>query len=119
RLIRDRAPAGVAIAAGEYGYGAVDFRRLLDAGAVDILQADATRCLGVTGFVQADALCDAFGVPLSSHCAPALHVHLGAAARRFVHLEQFRDHVRFESIVFDGVTPTRNGCVAADPSRPG
>jgi L-alanine-DL-glutamate epimerase-like enolase superfamily enzyme len=117
RLLRDRAP--MAIAAGEYGYDAFYFRRMLEAGAVDILQADATRCLGVTGFLQADTLCDAFAVPLSSHCAPALHVHLGSAARRFVHLEQFRDHVRFESLVFDGVTPTRAGNVAIDPDRPG
>ncbi len=40
RLLRDRAPAGMDIAAGEYGYDLFYFRRMLDAGAVDVLQAD-------------------------------------------------------------------------------
>ena len=43
RLMRERVPAGMAIAAGEYGYDAWYFRRMLDAGAVDVLQAEATR----------------------------------------------------------------------------
>jgi len=43
RLLRDRAPAGMEIAAGEYGYDLFYFRRMLEAGAVDVLQADATR----------------------------------------------------------------------------
>jgi L-alanine-DL-glutamate epimerase-like enolase superfamily enzyme len=49
RLLRDRGPGGMEIAAGEYGYEPFYFRRLLDAGAVDVLQADATRCCGYTG----------------------------------------------------------------------
>src|SRR5262249_46787321 len=53
RLIRNRAPAVMNIAAGEYGYETTYFRRMLDAGAVDVLQADATRCAGVTGFLEA------------------------------------------------------------------
>ena len=47
RLIRDRAPASIDITAGEYGYDLVYFRRMCEAGAVDVLQADATRCAGV------------------------------------------------------------------------
>ncbi|HEV7557239.1 MAG TPA: enolase C-terminal domain-like protein, partial [Kofleriaceae bacterium] len=80
RLLRDCLP--MAIAAGEYGYDPTYFRRMLDAQAVDILQADATRALGITGVLQADALCAAHQVPLSSHCAPAIHAHVGAAATR-------------------------------------
>jgi L-alanine-DL-glutamate epimerase-like enolase superfamily enzyme len=117
RLVREH--ARIAIAAGEYGYDALCFRRLLEAGAVDILQADATRCLGVTGFLQADALCDAHGVPLSSHCAPALHVHLGAASTRFIHLEMFRDHTRLERMLFDGVPEYESGTLTWDPRAPG
>ena len=51
RLLRDRAPAGMDIAAGEYGYDLPYFRRMLEAGAVDVLQADASRCGGVSGFL--------------------------------------------------------------------
>lgn len=84
------------IAAGEYGYRPQYFERMLAAGAVDVLQADATRCGGVTGFLQAAAPCEAHGLPLASHCAPALHAHLDCAALRVRHLEYFHDHVRIE-----------------------
>ena len=53
RLLRNRGPAGMDIAAGEYGYDLPYFRRMLEAGAVDVLQADGTRCAGITGFLQA------------------------------------------------------------------
>jgi L-alanine-DL-glutamate epimerase-like enolase superfamily enzyme len=119
RALRDRAPAGMAIAAGEYGYDPFYFRRMLDAGAVDVLQADATRCLGVTGFARADALCDARGLPLSAHCGPALHAHAGAAATRLVHVEHFFDHVRMEALVFDGAPVAAGGAVTYDRRRPG
>lgn len=118
-LLRDRGPAGMDIAAGEYGYDGLYFQRMLDAGAVDILQADATRCLGVTGFSRAEALCAAHGVPLSAHCAPALHVQLGAAATRLVHVEAFQDHVRMESLVFDGTPVVKDGELVFDANRPG
>jgi L-alanine-DL-glutamate epimerase-like enolase superfamily enzyme len=119
RLIRDRAPAGMDIAAGEYGFDPFYFRRMLDAGAVDVLQADATRCGGVSGFLAAHALCDARGLPLSAHCAPALHVHLGCALPRVCHIEYFHDHQRIERMLFDGVTVPRHGLLAPDLGRPG
>lgn len=119
RLLRDRAPAGMDIAAGEYGYDENYFRRMLCAGAVDVLQADATRCAGVTGFLRADALCTAFATPLSAHCAPALHCQLGAAANKLVHVECFRDHVRMEERVFEGTPALRDGNLCCDGSRPG
>lgn len=119
RLLRDRVPAGMAVAAGEYGYDGWYFQRMLDAGAVDILQADATRALGVSGFLQADALCAARSLPLSSHCAPAIHAHAGAAASRLVHLEHFRDHVRMEALLFEGTLPVAEGAIRFDPLRLG
>lgn len=69
-LLCDRAPAGMDIAAGEYGDTTDYFRRMLAAKAVGCLQADVTRCGGYTGFLKVAALCDAFHVPLSAHCAP-------------------------------------------------
>jgi len=119
RLVRSRRPAGMAIAAGEYGYDAFYFRRMLAAGAVDAIQADATRCGGITGFLQAAALADAFATPLSSHCAPALHVALCCAARRAVHLEYFHDHVRIERLLFDGAPVPVQGQLVCDRARPG
>jgi L-alanine-DL-glutamate epimerase-like enolase superfamily enzyme len=119
RLLRDRAPATMDIAAGEYGFDANYFRRMLEAGAVDVLQADATRCCGITGFLQAAALCDAFHLPLSSHCAPALHVHPGCAVSRMIHAEYFADHVRIEQMLFDGLPRPENGTLRPDLSRSG
>jgi L-alanine-DL-glutamate epimerase-like enolase superfamily enzyme len=109
RLVREQGPPGMAVAAGEYGFGPDHFRRLLEAGAIDILQADATRCGGITGFLQTAALADAFHVPLSAHCAPALHLHPCCAVRAAVHMEYFHDHVRIESELLEGTAPLGSG----------
>ncbi len=119
RLLRDRAPARMEIAAGEYGYDPFYFRRMLEAGAVDVLQADATRCGGYTGFFRAAALADAWGIPLSAHAAPALHLPACCAAPRLRNIEWFHDHVRIERMVFDGAPLARDGRIRPDLSRAG
>jgi L-alanine-DL-glutamate epimerase-like enolase superfamily enzyme len=119
RRVRDDAPPGMAIAAGEYGYDTRYFRRMLAAGAVDVLQADATRCCGITGFLQVGALCDAFGVPLSAHTAPSLHASPCCALSRVQHLEYFHDHARIEQMLFDGALAPRDGRLRPDCSRLG
>jgi L-alanine-DL-glutamate epimerase-like enolase superfamily enzyme len=118
-LLVARAPASMNIAAGEYGYDLPYFERMIVTQAVDVLQADATRCGGVTGFMKVAALCDAHGIPLSAHCAPALHLHLGCAATRLVHLEYFHDHVRIEQRMFEGAVRPNGGALAPDRTRPG
>lgn len=119
RAVRERVPHGMNIAVGEYGYDLVYFQRMLDADAVDVLQADATRCAGFTGFLQAAALCEARHVPLSSHCAPALHLHLGCGAKPMEHAEYFHDHVRIEKMFFEGNPEPIDGELRPDLSRPG
>jgi L-alanine-DL-glutamate epimerase-like enolase superfamily enzyme len=118
-LLRDRAPAVMDIAAGEYGYDLFYFSRMLDAGAVDVLQADITRCGGVTGFLQVAALCQAHNVPLSGHTAPALHTPVACAVTPFKNLEYFHDHVRIENMFFDGLPQLVNGELRPDLSRAG
>jgi L-alanine-DL-glutamate epimerase-like enolase superfamily enzyme len=107
------------IAAGEYGYDLWYFRRMLEAGAVDVLQADATRCAGITGFLQVAALCQASSLQLSAHCGPSLHVHPCCAVIPFRHLEYFHDHVRIEHMLFDGALTPIDGELHPDLSRPG
>jgi L-alanine-DL-glutamate epimerase-like enolase superfamily enzyme len=119
RLIRDRAPVKMDIAAGEYGYDIFYFRNMLAAGAVDVQQADITRCGGVTGFLQVAALCQAHNIPLSGHTAPALHTHVACAVTPFMNLEYFHDHVRIERMFFDGLPQLVNGALRPDLSRPG
>lgn len=118
-LLRFRMPSQIEVAAGEYGYDITYFRRMLEAGAVDVLQADATRCAGYTGFLQVSDLCIAFDSPLSAHCAPLLHIQVGCVAEKMRHLEYFHDHVRIENKLFDGVPQPVNGRLAPDPSRLG
>ncbi len=119
RRLRDLLPRDMEVAAGEYGYTIDYFRRMLDAGAVDVLQADASRCGGITGFMQAANLADAHHVALSAHCAPALHLHAACAAPRLRHQEWFHDHVRIERMLFDGAPAPHVGVIAPDLSRPG
>lgn len=119
RLIRERGPASMEIAAGEYASDLVDFRRMLEAGAVDVLMPDATRCGGYSGFLRVAAVCEAFEVPMSTHTAPALHVPLGCAVRRVRHLEYFHDHARIERMLFDGVQQPAGGSLVPERSRPG
>jgi L-alanine-DL-glutamate epimerase-like enolase superfamily enzyme len=119
RLLCDRAPPGMEIAAGEYGYDLFYFRRMLAAGAVDVLQVDATRAGGVTGFLQAAALAAAFGLDVSAHCAPSLHVHPCCALANVRPLEYFHDHARIERMLFDGAIAPDGGELRFDKARPG
>lgn len=119
RLLRDRVPAPIQVTAGEYGYDLFYFRRLLDAEAVDVLQADASRCGGITGFLKVGSLCEARPVPLSAHCAPSLHVHPGCASMSVCHIEYFYDHVRIEQLLLDGAIRPVGGALYPDLSRPG
>jgi L-alanine-DL-glutamate epimerase-like enolase superfamily enzyme len=119
RLVRDQGPGGMAIAAGEYGYDLFYFRRMLEAQAVDTLQADASRCGGVTGFLEVATLCRAQPLPLSGHCAPALHAHLACATPNVVHLEYFHDHARIERMLFDGALAPVQGELRPGRSRLG
>jgi L-alanine-DL-glutamate epimerase-like enolase superfamily enzyme len=119
RFVREHAPAGMDVSAGEYNYDNIQARQMLEAQSVDVLQADATRC-GITGFLQAAELCDAFQAPLSAHTAPAIHAHLCCMMPRARHVEYFHDHVRIEQLFFDGATTKHNkGFLQPDLSQPG
>ena len=119
QMMRERAPAVMEIAAGEYGYTVGYFRRMLNAKAVDVIQADITRCGGVTAWLQVAALAHAHHIDLSGHCAPSYHLHAACAAPHFRHLEWFHDHVRIEHMLFDGAPQVKNGMITPDLSRPG
>lgn len=119
REVRQHAPAGMDIAAGEYGYTAWYFRNMLASNALTVLQADATRCGGMSGFLDAASLCWAANLPLSSHCAPSLHLHVCCAVPRAIHMEYFHDHARIERMFFDGFCEPKQGRMSPDLSQPG
>ena len=62
-----RAAVGVPVGAGEDEWGPESYGHVLAAGAVDVLQLDPGRCLGLTGCRRVVALCEAAGVRYSAH----------------------------------------------------
>lgn len=118
-LLRQQRPGGMEIAAGEYGYTPDYFRRMVQAGAVDVLQADVTRCGGITGIQKASAVSQVFFTPLSAHCAPAISTVACAALSPTIHMEYFHDHVRLEKAAFDGFPALEDGALIPPAEAPG
>ncbi|HZC19943.1 MAG TPA: enolase C-terminal domain-like protein [Rubrobacteraceae bacterium] len=117
RLLRDHGPGGLAIAAGEYEWTLPQIAGLADC--VDILQADVTRCGGITNLLRVDGICKGRTIPFSAHCAPQISAHACCAMETLVHLEYFHDHSRIEGMLFDGALSPEGGQLRPDPSRPG
>jgi L-alanine-DL-glutamate epimerase-like enolase superfamily enzyme len=67
------------IAAGEYHYGIVPFRHLLEARSVDIAMIDLLRAGGITQWMKIAGMAEAFNLPVVSHLIPEIHLHLVAA----------------------------------------
>jgi L-alanine-DL-glutamate epimerase-like enolase superfamily enzyme len=117
RYLRDRVPAPLVIAAGEYGWNLPYFARML--GSVHVQQADVTRCGGITNALRVGALCQAAQIPFSAHCAPTVSAHLCCAVQTLAHLEYFHDHARIEDMLFDGTLSPQGGALRPDAARPG
>jgi L-alanine-DL-glutamate epimerase-like enolase superfamily enzyme len=117
RAVKER--TRIDVAAGEYVYTLADARTLVRAPAVDCLQADVTRCGGITGFLHVAGLAREHGLEVSGHCAPQVSAHACAAIPNLRHLEWFHDHVRIERMLFDGALEPENGALRPDRSRPG
>jgi L-alanine-DL-glutamate epimerase-like enolase superfamily enzyme len=117
RFVREHGPAGMAIAAGEYGWTLPELADLADR--VDVLQADVTRCGGITNLLRVDGICKARSMAFSAHCAPAISAHACCAVECLAHVEYFHDHVRAETLLFDGTLAPNGGALRPDSGRPG
>jgi L-alanine-DL-glutamate epimerase-like enolase superfamily enzyme len=117
REVRDAVRADVT--AGEYGHDLYYFRRMCAAGAVDCLQADVSRCGGITEWLRVAAVAASHGLDISGHCAPHLHAAAATAVPNLRHLEWFHDHVRIESMFFDGALDPARGVVRPGLDAPG
>ncbi|NUR06052.1 MAG: mandelate racemase [Nocardioidaceae bacterium] len=110
RRVREEVDADVT--AGEYGYDLTYFARMLDAGAVDCLQVDVSRCGGITEWLRVVAVAASHHVEVSAHCAPNLHASVAAATPGLRHVEWFHDHTRIEGLLFHGACTTpRDGAM--------
>lgn len=99
------------VTAGEYGFDLTYFRRMCQAQAVDCLQVDASRCGGISEWMRGAAVAASHGLEVSAHCAPHLHAHVAAATPNLRHIEWFHDHVRIETMFFDGVLDPSGGSI--------
>ncbi|MGZ3773378.1 MAG: enolase C-terminal domain-like protein [Pseudobdellovibrionaceae bacterium] len=117
--LKDRFPVGMALTSGEYIYNSARTLYYLNSRCVDVLQLDVTRCQGISGLLESAALCDIYNVPISTHCAPALHSAFGCAVRGLIHIESFFDHERIENEFFEGIYEIQNGCIYPDFSAVG
>ena len=117
REVRDQ--VGIDVAAGEYGYDLQYFGRMVGVGAVDCLQADATRCGGYTGWLRAAAVAAAHSLEISAHCGPNLHAFVAGAVPNLRHVEYFHDHARLDRLLFDGLPPVSGGLLHPASSEPG
>lgn len=107
------------VAAGEYGYDVAYFERMCAAGAVDVLQADVSRCAGISEWLRAAGVAAAHGLEISGHCAQSLHAHPACSIPNLRHLEYFHDHARVDRLLFDGTLTPSGGVLRPDWSRPG
>src|SRR5699024_7558908 len=118
-LLRNRGPAGMDITAGEYGWNMTHFRGLLAAEAVDCLQADVTRCGGITGLLRGAALCDAEHIAVSAHCAPRISAHAMPGLWHGRHLESVAACLCRARLAFEGNRWPAIGLLQPGRSRPG
>jgi L-alanine-DL-glutamate epimerase-like enolase superfamily enzyme len=84
RIVRE---GGLPIAAGENLHTLYEFRQLIAAGGVTFPEPDVTNCGGVTVFMKVCHLAEAFNLPVTSHGAHDITVHLLAAAPNRSYLE--------------------------------
>jgi L-alanine-DL-glutamate epimerase-like enolase superfamily enzyme len=102
------------IAAGEYVYGKVPFRHMLEARSVDIVMIDVLRAGGITQWLKIAAMAEAFNLPVVNHLYPEVSVHLVAAVPNGLTVE----YMPWSSRLFEEVPVAVNGELTV-PDRPG
>jgi L-alanine-DL-glutamate epimerase-like enolase superfamily enzyme len=113
-MARVAAALDTPLAAGEYVYGSVPFRQLLEARAVDIVMIDVLRAGGITQWMKIAGMAQAFNLPVVSHLIPELHVHLIAAIPNGMTVE----YMPWSVSLFEEVPVPVDGELIV-PSRPG
>jgi L-alanine-DL-glutamate epimerase-like enolase superfamily enzyme len=84
RVVRE---GGLPLAAGENLRTIWDFRHLIASGGVTYPEPDVTNCGGITPFMKIAHLAEAFNLPVTSHGAHDITVHLLAAVPNRSYLE--------------------------------
>ena len=102
------------IATGEYHYGIVPFRHLLEHRSVDIVMVDLVRVGGITQWLKVAGMAEAFNLPIVSHLIPEVHVHLVSAVPNGLTVEYMPRLYR----LFEETPAIEDGKIVV-PDRPG
>jgi L-talarate/galactarate dehydratase len=102
------------IAAGEYHYGIVPFRHLLEARSIDIVMIDLLRVGGITQWMKVAGMAEAFNLPVVSHLVPEIHVHLVAAIPNGLTVE----YMPWTLALYEQTPPIERGQLVV-PTKPG
>jgi len=118
-MARVRRATRIPVTAGQSEITSHAIRRLLDAGAVDLVNYDASEGGGVTDWRRAAALCHAAGVQMAHHEEPQIAQHLLGAVPHGTFVECFADPERdpMWQAVWANRPPIKNGImtVSRDP----
>jgi L-alanine-DL-glutamate epimerase-like enolase superfamily enzyme len=102
------------IAAGEYHYGIVPFRHLLEHRSIDIVMIDLLRVGGITQWMKVAGMAEAFNLPVVSHLVPEIHVHLVAAIPNGLTVE----YMPWTLALYEESPPIERGQLVV-PKKPG
>ncbi len=102
------------VAGGEYVYGIAPFRQMLEARSVDIVMIDVLRAGGITQWLKIAGMAEAFNLPVVSHLAPEIHVHLVSAIPNGLTVE----YMPWSSRLFKEVPQPKDGQLTV-PQKPG
>ncbi|MCE2998999.1 MAG: mandelate racemase/muconate lactonizing enzyme family protein [Betaproteobacteria bacterium] len=102
------------VACGEYLYGIAPFRQMLEARSVDIVMIDVLRAGGITQWLKIAGMAEAFNLPVVSHLAPEIHVHLVSAVPNGLTVE----YMPWSSRLFKEVVQLKDGKLSV-PQKPG
>src|SRR6516162_712639 len=75
-LARVTAALSTPVAGGEYVWGIVPFRHMVERHSVDVVMIDLVRVGGITQWLKVAGMAEAFNLPVVSHLIPEVHVHL-------------------------------------------
>ena len=113
-LARVTAALSTPIAGGEYVWGIVPFRHMIEARSVDIVMVDIVRVGGVTQWMKVAGMAEAFNLPIVSHVMPEILVHVVAAAPNGLTVE----YMPWMLALYEETPAIENGMLVL-PNKPG
>jgi L-alanine-DL-glutamate epimerase-like enolase superfamily enzyme len=113
-LARVTAALKTPVAGGEYVWGIVPFRHMIEARSVDIVMIDLLRVGGITQFMKVAGMAEAFNLPVVSHVAPEMLVHLIAACPNGLTVE----YMPWTLALYEETPAIENGQLVL-PNKPG